>query len=230
MIPAVRKLAPGMGNCLRVIPFGVDTDLFQPDERAQSVDGLRIVCTRVLEPLYDHETLLRAVGACVKKGLKFRLDLVGDGSLRGSLESLARELGISNHVAFLGRVSHQELAEMLSGYDVFVTASRSDGNNVSLNEAMASGVFPIASDIPANRQWITDGLNGHIFPVGDPQSLAALLERSFHDPDFRSVVARRNRNRVELVASWKHFAAEMDNLYAEVIGQCRRFDSSRSAT
>lgn len=221
MIPVVRELVPGVENCLRLIPFGVDTDMFRPEERVQSFDGLRIVCTRFLEPLYDHDTLLRALAVCVSRGLRFHLDLVGDGSLRFSLEALARDLGISKQVSFLGRVSHQELAGMLPGYDVFVTASRSDGNNVSLNEAMASGVFPIASDIPANRQWITDGVDGYIFPVGDSRLLAALLERGFHEPNFRTAVVRNNRVRVERVASWRHFAAKMDSLYAEVIDQSR---------
>ena len=212
MMPLLRALAPGALPTY-CIPFGVDTDLFVPRVSTRDDRCLRIVCTRNLEPIYDHITLISGFKVLLESGVVATLDLIGSGSLRDTLKDAVRAIGIKDSVRFCGRLSHEQLSTSLSQYDVFVSASRSDGNNVSLNEAMASGVFPIASDIPANSQWIQDGLDGFLFPVGDCEALAQCLLRCARDKPMRDAATRSNRARIERTASWKLFSKMMDDVY-----------------
>src|SRR5581483_12442875 len=123
-----------------------------------------IVSTRHLEPLYNVGLLIEAFPAIVHAFPGARLILIGDGSERARLQARARELGLDGQVQFLGRRRPAEVAGYLSAADLFVSTSLSDGNNISLNEAMACGAFPIATDIEANREWIAHGENGFLTP------------------------------------------------------------------
>jgi glycosyltransferase involved in cell wall biosynthesis len=59
--------------------------------------------------------------------------------------------------------------------DLYISASHVDGSSVSLMEALACGLPCLVSDIPANREWVTDGENGWLFPDGDAEALAARI-------------------------------------------------------
>jgi glycosyltransferase involved in cell wall biosynthesis len=99
----------------------------------------------------------------------------GDGPLTPSHSARVAELGLESRVRFIGRVDEAELPALLRGADLYVTASETDGTSVTLLQAMACGAPIIASANAGNTQWITDGLNGQTFPVGDISALAALL-------------------------------------------------------
>ena len=59
--------------------------------------------------------------------------------------------------------------------DLYISASHVDGSSVSLMEALACGLPCVVSDIPANKEWVTDGVNGWIFPDGDVDALAEII-------------------------------------------------------
>lgn len=196
----VRAIAGEQIN-VRAIPFGVDVDVFRYSPLESERDGLRVVCTRNFYPLYDVESLLRAF-AEVRKSMPARLTLIGEGPEREKLEQLAAFFGIEDDVSFPGHVTPAALAEALASAHVFVSPAHSDGNNVSLNEAMAVGCFPIATDIAANSQWIDQGINGILYAPGDIPSLANGLRGAWGDPERRRRAAIANRATVERTANW----------------------------
>jgi glycosyltransferase involved in cell wall biosynthesis len=100
---------------------------------------------------------------------------------------------------------------------VFVSSALSDGNNVSLNEAMACGCFPLATEIAANTQWLRDGHNGGLFPAGDAARLAAWIERAAAEPALRAAAARENRRIVEDRADWRVGVQRMGALYERLV-------------
>jgi len=101
---------------------------------------------------------------------------------------------VRKRVSFLGGVSNDALVAVLRKAHVYVSASLSDGTSISLLEALASGLFPVLSDLPQNREWIDPGLeNGILFPPGDPTALASALGRAISKPALRAGARGYNR-------------------------------------
>jgi len=201
------------------IPFGVDSQLFVPKLHGGSENTpLKLICTRNFSPIYDVQTLLRALALVFSRGYLLDVDLIGEGPLRQSLVDLVNELGLVSQVHFHGHVDHPTLARFLARADIFVSPALSDGNNVSLNEAMACGCFPIATDIPANTQWIQNGKNGYLYPPGDVGRLASAIEMAAKDPFLRNVAKDENRNIVVIRADWRVCVKRMASLYESLSG------------
>ena len=204
------------------LPFGVDIELFRPPEAPRAEPPpLRVISTRNFGPVYSVATVIDAVGRARAAGLVLRLDLVGDGPLRGELEAQVRAAKLDDIVHFHGHVDAPELVRLLGLAHVFVSSALSDGNNVSLNEAMACGCYPIATDIPANAQWLRASNSGALFPPGDAVRLADCLEAAAGDADGRRVAARENRAIVERRADWRIGVRRMQGLYEDLMRERR---------
>ncbi len=87
----------------------------------------------------------------------------------------AAELGVEDSVRFVGRIDHDFLPQAYGAADVFLTVPSLDATAVSLLEAMACGNAIIASDLPSNREWISDKTNGFIVT---PRDVDALTDRT----------------------------------------------------
>jgi glycosyltransferase involved in cell wall biosynthesis len=206
---------------IETVSFGVDLALFKP-KTALPAHGLpRIVCTRNFDDVYRVDTLIAAVARLKNEGRRLRLHLIGDGPRRGRLQRLAKTLGVGADAAFLGSCVPSEVADELASADVFVSPSISDGNNVSLTEAMACGAFPIATDIAANRHWIESGVTGLLFPPGDAGALARALATALDSPELRHHAKRMNLEVVRQQANWDKSVAQMRDLYQRVIDDVR---------
>lgn len=184
------------------VPFGVDTSIFHPRLRTEAAEDVDIICTRNFEPVYNVELLLEALPRVLAARPALRCVLVGEGSLRRRLESLTVRTGTQRHVTWTGRASQPEVAAWLARAKVFVSPSRSDGNNVSLNEAMACGCFPIASDIPANREWLVEDATGFLVSPDSPELLAGRIIQALNSPELRMAAAERNWEVVKGRADW----------------------------
>ena len=194
-------------------PWGVDTDGLRPgrpwaERRRAAGAPLRILWTRALEPLYDPETLLRALALLEGRGVAFAATLAGDGPLRSALEALALGLGIGDRVRFEGMVGEPRLRELLHGHEVYVSLSRSDSTSQSLLEAMAAGLLPVVSDIEGNREWVTHRASGLLVPTGDPEALAAALVEAAAAPEAGSWAGAACRT----AAARARFADTLDEL------------------
>ncbi len=181
------------------MPLGVDTEMFAPRAHDPAAP-LLVASTRRLEHVYDVATVLSAV-ATLARARAFRVALAGDGSLRPLLQRSVEADALGARLTFHGMMDERAVAALLAEADVYVSASLSDSTSVSLLEAMSSGAFPVVSDIPANREWITDGETGLLFPCGDADNLARQLGRALDDARLRARAAERNRTLVRERAS-----------------------------
>jgi glycosyltransferase involved in cell wall biosynthesis len=201
------------------LPFGIDTEVFNPDQRAR-FDGDKpnlVVSTRHLDSNMDVETFIQAIPKVLNSCTNVHFIVTGDGPLRKQLEQLAVKLGVSQKVEFRGFIAHQKMPSLLGQADVFVTTPHSDGNNVSLNEAMACGAFPIATDIAANQAWIQPGKNGLLFPCQNADVLAQKIIEALRHPEWRQAVMPQNWEIVRTKASWSKSMHEMDHHYARLL-------------
>jgi glycosyltransferase involved in cell wall biosynthesis len=201
------------------LPFGVDTDVFNLNCRMRphaDQPGI-VVSTRRPDYGMDVDTFVRAIPAVLKEFENTQFIITGEGPLRKSVEQLAGNLGIASHVEFRGEVPHLEMPDLLSKSDVFVSTSPSDGNNISLNEAMACGAFPIATDIAANRAWIEPGRNGLVYSCRNVNQLADRIIEALRYPEWRQAVMSGNWDIIRTKASWSLNMERMERHYERLI-------------
>ena len=176
--------------------WGVDVDALAPSEpwsarRTRGGEELRILWTRQLEPLYDPETFVRALGKLRAMGVPFRATLAGSGPLRGGLERLARREGVETLVRFAGWVERERLTALYRAHDAYVSLSRSDSTSQSLLEALAAGMIPVVTDISGNLEWVRHRREGLLVPVGDPDAVAAALAEVAAGGEHLDAIAAR---------------------------------------
>lgn len=204
-------------------PWGVDAAGLAPAspwrERFARAGRLRVLWTRMLEPIYDPATFLRALGRLRSGGAPFLATIAGDGPLRAGLEAQAAALGLADSVRFLGRVEESRLQDLYREHEIYVSMSLSDSTSQSLLEAMAAGLAAVASDIPGNEPWLlgrgapavamTPGAPGRarigdagiLVPRGDDAALADRLAALGADLGVEDRVAR-GLERVRGDADW----------------------------
>lgn len=117
------------------------------------------------------------------------LQILGDGPLRGRLEQLAKELGISDKVHFAG--FQKDVAKYLSKASVFSFASESEGFPNALLEAMCSGLACISFDCPTGpSDMIIDGKNGFLVDMGRNEDYANKLKMLITNKELRNEFSR----------------------------------------
>jgi glycosyltransferase involved in cell wall biosynthesis len=205
---------------VETLTLGIDTMRFsfQPAKPRDPSTPLRFICTRQFEEVYDHRTIINGMAILAKQGIDFRLTLIGEGSLREQLRSRAINQGIGGRTTFVGAVPNSRLPEYLANQDIYLSASTSDGTSLSLLEAMASGVYPVVSEINANIAWIKHGYNGILHKVTNPQSLAEHLLKWIRTPETFNDALLYNR---ELVVKRGDRTKNMSRLEEIYRCQCR---------
>jgi glycosyltransferase involved in cell wall biosynthesis len=147
------------------------------------------------------------------------LSVAGDGSDRTRLARLAAGGTAAARIDFLGDVDHARMPALLHGHHVYVSTSPADTTSVSLLEAMAAGLFPIVTDIPANREWIVDGENGRLVPPGEAMRLAVAIIDAWRDAALRARARGRN---VEIIATrgrWEDSMRPVRDLFESLCRQ-----------
>ena len=134
--------------------------------------GARVVgmCAR-LEKCKDHATFLRAAKLICASGRDYRFLIVGEGSERRALESLAKQLGVADSVIFTGFC--ENVSEYMSLFDINVNCSvGTETSSLALSEGMSLGIPAIASDYGGNPYMVRDGVNGFLYSQGNSEELA----------------------------------------------------------
>ena len=98
--------------------------------------------------------------------------LLSGGSQANVIRQILMNGGVLDRVQFGGQVSQTSLPRWYHMADLYISPSHVDGSSVSLMEALACGVPVLVSDIPANKEWVSEGVNGWLFPDGNADILA----------------------------------------------------------
>jgi len=182
-----RHILRAVGNCAAVEEIRAQAEQARVGRGDRTP---RLVMVATLEAHKDHATLLRAMPDVVRDVPQARLWLVGEGSLRGRLESLRDSLGLADSVEFLG--SRRDVPAVLGQCDGFVLSTTIDeGFGTVLIEAMAAGLPIVASDVPACREVLGSGRWGTLVPPGDPRALADAIVAILKAKDAAEGAERR---------------------------------------
>ena len=167
-------------SAVPVVGNGIDLDAFRgPQRRGLRGAGARLLCVARLAPAKNHALLLQTVARLRESGRDVSLTLVGDGPLRGRLEELARELGISERVRFAGR--RTDTPAFYRDCDLFVLLSDYEGMPMSIIEAMASGLPVVATRAGGVGELVDDGVSGALVEA-DAAAAAEAIAAICDDP------------------------------------------------
>ena len=179
---SIARSNPWLARTISVVPNAVAL----PPAAIRSMSAaVRILAVGSLTAKKDYATLIRACGLLRTTKTAFTLTVVGDGPEREALTRLAQAEAVADVIDFTGRIDHAEIGKWYAEADMFVLASRVEGSPNALLEAMAAGLAAVASDIPSVTE-VLDAESGILVPPGEPQALAAALERLSGDQDLRA--------------------------------------------
>ncbi len=182
-----------------VIRPAVDDDFFRPPSGAirWSDDGtLRAVTAGSLVWQKGYEYALLAVRHLIDAGVQVRLDIIGDGPERQRVLFTVHDLGLERHARILGRLTPKQVRDTLQQSDVFLLASLSEGICNAVLEAMACGLPVVTTDCGGMREAVSDGVEGFVVPVRDPQAMALALQRLAENPLLRRQMGEAGRQRI----------------------------------
>lgn len=201
-------------------PFGVDCELFRPPDHAKSENEFVVGIVKTLEPKYGIEYLIRGFAIFSKRTpntRKLRLMIAGGGSLRDSLQRLARDMNIEAQTTFLGFVPYEKVPEILGRFSVFVAPSVSESFGVAVVEASASGLPVVASRIGGLSEVVRDRVTGILIPPRDPMAIANSLDELLENESLRSELGKNGRKFVLENYEWTENASRMEHIYESLL-------------
>lgn len=200
-------------NRIQIIENGIEVDRYGPKPPTHSRTILHVARHH---PVKDQATLLRGFAIAAPDLPGATLQMVGDGPLRGELESLAHELGIADRVEFLGVRS--DVPDLMRAADVFVLTSLSEAASLTLMEAMATGLPVVVTDVGGNGEIVRHEREGLLFPRSDAVGCAAAFKRLLADPALAKRLGDAGRIRVRDRYRLDRTVDDYFNLYHRLTG------------
>ena len=207
---------------IRIIDNGIAVDRFKVDAQqtkafVQEINAdafsHRVGFVGMHRPKKGLATLLQAFPAVLAKFPNAGLIVAGGGPLEDAHQAEAEELGISDHVRFLGRRS--DVPDILAAMDVYVLPSESEGLPIGLLEAMAAARPIVATAVGAVPRVLGDGEYGRLVQPCSPDALAEAINGLLADPEARQRMAERARERVVAEFSISRTVDEYAALYQQ---------------
>jgi rhamnosyl/mannosyltransferase len=207
----------------RIIPYGIDTTQFEqcsPEAvrriREQLADRLVISVGRLVY-YKGFEVLIRAMAY-----VRGKLVIVGNGPLRGELESLAARLGVADKVVFAGEIDNAAVTAYYHAADLFALASvaRSEAFGIVQIEAMAAGLPVINTNLDSGVPFVSlHDKTGLTVPPGDPEALAAAINRLLDDDALRQSLGQAGVIRARQEFGLETMLRRTLQLYGSVTGR-----------
>jgi len=200
---------------LRYIPNGIAADAFAAPTSdaplfARKPDEVIIGTVAPLRPEKNVARLVR-VFARLDARQPTRLAIAGGGAQRDEIEALARGLGLTDRVIFLGSVAEPQRA--LALFDIFALSSDTEQMPMSVLEAMAMGL-PVASvDVGDVKAMLAPDNRGYVVAKGDEQAFADALDALIAAPDQRAKLGALNAAHVRQHYSWETMVDEYDRVF-----------------
>jgi glycosyltransferase involved in cell wall biosynthesis len=213
-----------------VIPNGVDTKFFQPQDKAECREklglekkGRWLVTVAHLGPRKGHWETVRALSRLPED---VRLVLVGGDQTGGKDEQALRhfvdEQNLSDRVIIAGPQPYEKIPLYFSAADASVLASYREGCPNVVLESLACGTPVVASNVGAVPDLLTVPENGRIVPPRDPDSLAAALQEVLDTQWPAETISRSSA-----VKSWDMVAEEVQGVFKRVLNEQKNRNSIR---
>ena len=162
------------------------------------------------------DLVIPAFAKVLKKHPDTRLIVVGNGSLRSSMEQQAVELGCADHITWAGRQPQEELNKWYSQMDIVLIPSRSEGFGLTAIEAMANGCVVVASNIGGLPEVVRNGVCGLLHRSEDITDIANKISSLISDEATYNNLRAQSLIEVEKYR-FEHYAELINDMY----GKCK---------
>lgn len=166
-----------------------------------------------------HLILLDAMVEVAKVIPEVKLLVVGDGPDRAKLNERAKNLGIVDHILWLGEKEQSEVFNLYRVMDVVVVPSLFEGFGLTAAEAMAAGRPVVASAVDGLNEIVEDGVTGYLCSPGDKQSSAMSIIRLLSNSEKSNKMGEKGRKRVSDLFSFETFSRTWLAAYKELSNQ-----------
>ena len=207
---------------IAVQSMGVDLESgFTPGDSASPRDGLVFVGRLVEKKGVSY--LIEAVSILAERYPQLKLNIVGDGPLRESLEGLARRLDVDDRVHFVGSVSNEEVPDYLRAAEISVMPSvvAASGDQEGLGlvavEGLGCGCAVVAFDLPAVRDTIIHGKTGLMAEPENAIDLAEKIALLLEDRELRKRLAESGRRHALDKFTWSAVGAEYTKIIKKML-------------
>ena len=204
-------------------PWGIESRAFSPAGPLPPLTAMpfgsgtiRLICTRSWEPIYGMDVLMEAFLHAYRAEKRLRLLLLGDGSGREYIHKFITQNSLSDVVLTPGRLRESELPKWFRSASAYLSCAKSDGTSVSLLQAMAVGLPVIVTDIPANREWVTEGENGWL-ATGAEDFAAKIIAVSDLSAVRCEAISLSNQRIVVERADWDRNFPRLLHLYGQLM-------------
>lgn len=169
--------------------------------------------------LKGHEYVIEAASEVVRSHPKVMFLFVGDGVLRGELESAIRVRGLQAHFCFAGLVAPQRIPEYLGAMDILVHTSLREGLARALPQALISGVPVVSFDVDGAREVVLSGQTGFLLPPKDVAGVGRGLRELVLDEGLRKKCGQTGREMFTERFRHQKMTADLRQIYAEVLSK-----------
>jgi glycosyltransferase involved in cell wall biosynthesis len=224
---SIQDIHTDMGVALdrmRLVPVGVDPDLFKPVEGVSRTPGRLITTASADVALKGLSFLLEAIAKLRADGRDITLTIIGKPKPGKSMD-LIEQFGLRPHIEFVSGVTDEQIVELYSAAELAVVPSLYEGFSLPAIEAMCSGTPLVATDGGALPE-VTGTAGETVFRCrkGDADDLAAAIRRALDNPDARARVSAAGRQRVLERWTWKRCAELTVDQYREVLAMPQNID------
>lgn len=202
---------------MRLVPVGVDPDLFKPMSNVARKPGQLITTASADVALKGLSFLLEAMAQLRAQGREIRLTIIGKPRPGHSMD-LIESLGLKPYIDFVSGVPDERIVELYAEAELAVVPSLYEGFSLPAIEAMSTGICLVATDGGALPE-VTGTNNDTVLqcPAADAPALAATIARGLDSAELRARVGEAGRQRVVERWSWRHCASLTVDQYREVL-------------
>ncbi|MEN0102142.1 MAG: glycosyltransferase [Curtobacterium sp.] len=217
-------------RAISVVPCGVDVERFRPTGPVeQRGRAFRVLTASRLVRRKGVGTTIAALAQLVADGRDVELVVVGGAGTAGAdlpddpeyqrLDTLARQLGVRDHVSFRGQLGQDDMPSVYRSADVVVCAPWYEPFGIVPLEAMACGRPVVASRVGGLIDTVVEDSTGLHVPPRDEDAVAAAVAALLDDPDRAAAYGSAGRERVETRYAWTKVAADTERVYERLIGR-----------
>ncbi|MBX2826561.1 MAG: glycosyltransferase family 4 protein, partial [Flavobacteriaceae bacterium] len=187
------------GNKIHILPVGLDTQYFKSIGSSREGNEL-LFCGRLI-PLKAPDTAIRIVGDLVRKGYEdIKLTIIGTGEMEGSLVDLAKDLGILDHVAFMGAQPQDIIKHRMEKASIFLlpgikdpNTGRAEAQGLVIQEAQSMELPVVVSSVGGMKYGLLPDETGYVVEEGAIVGFVEKIELLLNSQELRKDMGRKGR-------------------------------------